>query len=118
MRMQRLATLVLLTLVGASAAFAKSDDEEKREKQREVRADRGKTRVIESQGCPDGTFSIVTSPDGNSVSVLFDNFVVNTSPTTSTGFARKTCAMEIPLHLPAGYSLGRLSARLSRFCTS
>jgi Domain of unknown function (DUF4360) len=103
MRMQRLATLALLTLVGTSAAFAKSDEEEKREKQREVHADREHARVVESQGCPAGTFSIVTSPDGNSVSVLFDNFVVST---TTSNFVRKTCAMEIPLHLPAGYSLG------------
>lgn len=103
MSMKRLAALAVVALAGVSAALAKSDDHEKREKMREVRAEKGRARVIESQGCPPGTFNIVTSPDGSSVSVLFDNFTVNTS---TSGFVRKTCAMEIPLQLPAGYSLG------------
>jgi hypothetical protein len=103
MSVKRLAALAFVLLGGASAAFAKSDDAEKREKMREVRAEKSRARVIESQGCPPGTYNIVTSPDGSTVSVLFDNFTVSTGV---SGLVRKTCAMEIPLQLPAGYSLG------------
>jgi hypothetical protein len=103
MSMKRLAALGLVALAGMSAALADSDDRELRDKKREVRALKG--RVIEAQGCPAGTFSVVTSPDGGAVSVLFDNFAVNGTEANG-GFARATCGIEIPLHLPAGYSLG------------
>ena len=103
MSMKRLAALGLVTLAGVSSVFADSDDRERREKQKEVRALKG--RVVESQGCPAGTFNIVTSPDGGAISVLFDNFAVSGTEANG-GFARMTCGIEIPLHLPAGYSLG------------
>jgi len=101
--MKRLAALAVLTLAGVSSAFADPDENERREKQREVHALRG--RVVESQGCPASTFTIVTAPDGGAISVLFDKFAVNGTQANS-GFARMTCGMEIPLHLPAGFSLG------------
>jgi hypothetical protein len=105
MHTKRLAALVILLLAGTSMAFAKSEEEITREKQREVRADRGKTRVIENQGCPEGTYSVVTSPDGSAISILFDNFAVKGTEANG-GFVRMTCGMEIPLHLPEGFSLG------------
>jgi hypothetical protein len=101
--MKRLAALAVLMLAGMSSAFADSDEDERREKQKEVRGLKG--RVIESQGCPAGTFTIVTSPDGGAISVLFDKFAVEGTPANG-GFARMTCGIEIPLHLPAGFSLG------------
>ena len=57
------------------------------------------------EGCAAGSFSVVTSPDGSAISVLFDNFAVKGTEANG-GFARTTCAVEIPLHLPEGYSLG------------
>lgn len=93
MHMQRLATLALALAVSTSPALAKS------------RIQPHDVRAIEAQGCPDGSFSVVTSPDGSALSVLFDNFAVNGTEANG-GFARMTCAMEIPLRLPEGYSLG------------
>lgn len=92
MLMLRLATLAVLTLATVSHAFAKP----------RVFAER--VRAIETQGCPEGSYSIVTAPDGGALSVLFDNFAV-TGTQANGGFARMTCAIEIPLRLPEGYSL-------------
>ena len=97
--MLRLATLGLLAIAATSSAFAKEG------RDNEIFADRGKIRKVDTQGCPDGTFSIVTAPDGSSVSILFDNFKVEGTD-ANAGFARMTCSLEIPLHLPAGTSLG------------
>lgn len=93
MHTQRLAALAFVAAAAATSAFAK---------QKLYNHDE---RVLESQGCPAGTYSIVTAPDGGAISVLFDNFAV-TGTDANGGFARMTCAMEIPLHLPEGYSLG------------
>lgn len=93
MHMQRLATLALLAAVTATAASAKS------------RVEAFGARAIETQGCPEGSYSIVTAPDGGALSVLFDNFAV-TGTQANGGFARMTCGIEIPLRLPEGYSLG------------
>ena len=93
MNTQRLAALGLLLMATATSAFAKS------------RVEAFGARAIETQGCPEGSYSIVTSPDGGALSVLFDNFAV-TGTQANGGFARMTCAIEIPLHLPEGYSLG------------
>ncbi len=89
----RLAALAILAAATVADAFAKPklyDHDE---------------RVLETQGCPAGSYSIVTAPDGGALSVLFDNFAV-AGTEANGGFARMTCAMEIPLHLPDGYSLG------------
>lgn len=93
MHMQRLATLAFLAAAAVSPALAKS----------KIHAH--DVRAIETQGCPEGSYSVVTSPDGSALSVLFDNFAVNGTEDNG-GFARMTCAMEIPLRLPEGYSLG------------
>lgn len=91
--LQRLAVLAVLALATTADAFAKP----------EVRALRA--RMIEAEACPPGSFSIVTAPDGGAISVLFDNFAVQGSEANG-GTARMTCALEIPLALPEGYSLG------------
>lgn len=45
--------------------------------------------------------SLVSAPDGTSLSILFDDLVVPAS-----GQVRKSCTVAAPLSLPAGYSLG------------
>jgi len=52
-------------------------------------------------GCDAGAYSLVVSPDGTSLSVLFDDFVVNGGQDIG-----KRCALTIPLNLPEGQSLG------------
>lgn len=93
MSMLRVAALALLTLAAIPAANA------------EPRVQALRARTIESAGCPPGSYQIVTAPDGATVSVLFDNFLVEGTP-ENNGLARLTCTMEIPLSLPEGYSLG------------
>jgi len=55
----------------------------------------------EANGCPDGSYSIVLSPDHATLSILFDRFTIS-----SNGNQRKTCRISSPLNLPANYSIG------------
>lgn len=64
------------------------------------------TGAIAESGCPQGTFSIVNSPDGSTLSILFDDFVVTAAAGAGKNIDRKDCSQTIPLNLPAGYSLG------------
>jgi hypothetical protein len=54
-------------------------------------------------GCPQGTASAVVSPDGKSLSILFDEYMVEAQGKTTT--ARKSCNIAIPVHVPNGYSV-------------
>lgn len=66
---------------------------------------RGLAVVVTQADCGGGSYSVVNSPDGASVSVLFDNFTVQGARAVA-GVVRTNCAVRIPLNLPAGYSLG------------
>lgn len=60
--------------------------------------------AVAGRGCEDVTYSAVLSPDGATLSILFDNFVVTGG---SGGVSAVTaCDLQIPLALPEGYSLG------------
>ena len=63
-------------------------------------------RAQETNGCPEGSYSIVMSPDGTTLSVLFDQFTVQSMSTSSGGKDRKVCRISAPLNLPANYSIG------------
>ena len=60
----------------------------------------------EANGCPEGSYSIVMSPDGTTLSILFDQFTVESSNTSASEVPRKVCRISSPLNLPANYSLG------------
>lgn len=60
----------------------------------------------ETNGCPEGSYSIVTSPDGTTLSILFDQFTVESIGTSVGGKERKVCRISSPLNLPANYSIG------------
>ncbi len=55
--------------------------------------------VAAGSGCPEGGYSVIQSPDGGSLSLLFDQFVLEANGV-------KTCSLAIPLNLPAATSLG------------
>lgn len=55
----------------------------------------------DGNGCPEGSYAMVVSPDGTTLSVLFDRFSVEGAPRQ-----RKICRISAPLNLPAGRSLG------------
>jgi hypothetical protein len=50
--------------------------------------------------CPAGSYSVVQSPDGSSLSILFDGFIA------APPQGRADCLLTIPLDLPAGMNLG------------
>ena len=54
-------------------------------------------------GCADGTFSVVQSPDGRAASVLFDDFSVHAEadmPSMGTGDLSRRCNLSIPVNVP------------------
>ncbi len=54
-------------------------------------------------GCPAGTAGIALSPDQKSISILFDQYVVEAGG--SKTLDRKNCNIAIPVHVPSGYSV-------------
>jgi hypothetical protein len=58
-------------------------------------------------GCPAGSASATLSPDQKSLSIIFDQYVVETNNTTR--LARKSCNVAIPVHVPQGYSISIIS---------
>lgn len=60
----------------------------------------------EANGCPEGSYSIVMSADGTTLSILFDQFTVASSGASVSGIQRKVCRISAPLNLPADYSIG------------
>jgi len=61
--------------------------------------------VRAEDGCPQGTFSVVNSPDGTSLTILFDSFSLSSDGADRTNQI-KECNLRVPLNLPEGYSLG------------
>lgn len=61
--------------------------------------------VHETNGCPEGTYSVVVSPDGTTLSILFDEFTLESSPSVS-GRQKKVCRISSPLTLPPNHSIG------------
>ena len=58
-----------------------------------------------ADGCPVGTYSTVTSPEGTTLSILFDSFMVS-GGSGGDAVRSQVCDLQVPLRLPEGYSLG------------
>ncbi|MDC0255259.1 DUF4360 domain-containing protein [Bacteriovoracales bacterium] len=56
-------------------------------------------------GCPSGSASATLSPDQKSLSLIFDEFVVEAGGDTRRRIARKSCNIAIPVHIPQGLSV-------------
>ena len=56
-------------------------------------------------GCPGGSASVSVSPDQTSLSILFDQFLVEAGGSTGKTFDRKNCNIAIPVTVPQGYSV-------------
>jgi hypothetical protein len=54
-----------------------------------------------TNGCPEGSYSIILAPDGTALSILFDQFTVE-----SGAAQKKVCRISAPLKLPANQSIG------------
>ena len=85
--MRESATFIAIALLLSSGAMAKNSG-------------------VPVQGaCAAGTYSVVNSPDGSTLSILFDNFLINAAA-GSGSTSRISCSIQVPLNLPDGYSLG------------
>jgi hypothetical protein len=60
-------------------------------------------------GCPSGTASATLSPDGKSLSVIFDQFVTEAGPASGRTLDRKACNIAVPVHVPNGFSISILA---------
>ena len=60
----------------------------------------------EANGCPEGSYSIVVSPDHTTLSILFDQFTLESGDLSVSGKQRKVCRISSPVDLPANYSIG------------
>jgi hypothetical protein len=56
-------------------------------------------------GCPAGSVGATLSPDQKSLSILFDQYVLEAGRNIGKTIDRKSCNLAIPIHVPAGYSL-------------
>ena len=98
-------SLLALTLSVAASAQAKSPLSDADDPTIRSYKARGLAAEVSQASCGGGSYSVLNSPDGTSVSVLFDNFTASGAHAVA-GVARTTCVVQIPLNLPAGYSLG------------
>jgi hypothetical protein len=55
-------------------------------------------------GCPAGTASVTLSSDAKSLSLIFDQFIVEAGGAFRT-LERKSCNVAIPVHIPQGFSV-------------
>lgn len=55
-------------------------------------------------GCPQGTVSVVASPDEETLSILFDSYAAMTTEDDTRD--RLSCNVALPVHVPNGFSLG------------
>lgn len=60
-------------------------------------------------GCPSGSVSTTLSPDSTSLSLLFDQYVVEAGQSVGRSFDRKSCNIAIPVRVPQGYSVSVLA---------
>ncbi len=60
-------------------------------------------------GCPAGTASVTLSPDQKSLSLIFDQFLVEAGGVNAR-VGRKSCNLAIPVHIPQGFSVSIISA--------
>lgn len=62
--------------------------------------------TYDGTGCPSGTVSATLSPDATALSLIFDKFSVEAGKAANNAPAdQKSCTFEIPMTLPAGYSV-------------
>ncbi|MBD2415149.1 hypothetical protein FACHB389_23015 [Nostoc calcicola FACHB-389] len=58
-------------------------------------------------GCPNGSASVSVSPDGQELSILFDQFIAVGNKSAER---RKSCNMSIPIQVPQGFQISLYDA--------
>ncbi len=64
-----------------------------------------------ADGCQEGTFSRVQSPDGNATSFLFDDFSATAGGASGVRRANTSCALSVPVTQPDGHSVYSMDYR-------
>lgn len=62
--------------------------------------------TVEGNGCPDGSYKTVLSPDGNELSVLFSNFDAATDGAELSNSS--SCNVAVPIDVPPGMHISIL----------
>lgn len=62
--------------------------------------------AVSGNGCPNGTYRVVLSPDGNELSILFSKFTAMTDDSQTYDFAN--CNIAVPIEVPPGITVGLL----------
>ena len=60
----------------------------------------------QENGCPAGTYDVVLTPDGGTITVLFDTFLVEAEGEDGNVSRSAVCQLHIPLDLPPNTSVG------------
>lgn len=58
-------------------------------------------------GCPDGSASVSVSPDGQELSILFDQFIALGNDVAKS---RRSCNLSIPIKVPQGFQISLYDA--------
>lgn len=62
------------------------------------------TPAYGGNGCPGGSASVTLSEDAKSMSIIFDQFIVEAGK-ANRSLERKSCNIAIPVHVPQGFSV-------------
>ncbi|MBN1984029.1 MAG: DUF4360 domain-containing protein [Chitinivibrionales bacterium] len=62
--------------------------------------------TVDGNGCPDGTYSVILSPDGTELSILFSDFTAETDEDHRYDFSN--CNIAVPIEVPSGITVGLL----------
>ncbi len=106
--------LTSLFLVSVSSAEARDRDQDFRKgrggsrgnerSERPGRFERGQLRYA-GNGCPEGTMRVAFAPDGLSFTVLFDQFVADTTTGARGRRDRMSCEALLPMQIPEGQQM-------------
>ena len=62
---------------------------------------------VSGSGCDDMTTASVVSPDGSALSLIFDEFLMDSAESTGTSM-NKTCQIEIETEIPVGHRIKKV----------
>jgi hypothetical protein len=97
--MKKLTTLIAGTLlvITAQASIAKPSNN----------TVHFKSPAIAGNGCPAGTSDFAITPDGATLSILFDSYIADPG--------NKSCNFAIPVHIPNGFQVSKMTADFRGF---
>ena len=96
--------LLLLTLLAAVAAVSGKDQFFGNQSAEGAPVFKFREPTFFGSGCPADSVRVVTSSDGQSVSVLFSDYIAGT--TTENNRVRKSCNLAVPVDVQRGWAIG------------